>query len=95
MNKIYYTYIMTNIHNTVFYTGITNDLGRRTEEHTFAGEPGFTQKYRVTKVVWYEEFLDPMSAIAAEKKIKGWVRKKKIALIKNSNPTFADLMKNE
>ena len=95
MNGIYYVYIMTNIHNTVFYTGITNDLLRRTDEHISPDEKGFTQRYHVAKVVWYEMFPDPATAIAAEKKIKGWTRKKKIALVKNSNPVFADLIKGE
>ncbi len=93
MDKIYYVYIMANIHNTVFYTGVTNDLRRRTEEHTSLGERGFTQKYHITKVVWYETFSEPIMAIAAEKKIKGWKRSKKIALIKDANPTFSDLLK--
>ena len=95
MDKIYYVYIMTNSHNTVFYTGVTNDLSRRAEEHVASWESGFTQKYRIVKVVWYETFSDPVAAIAAEKKIKGWVRKKKIALIKSENPKFTDLIKEE
>ena len=84
---------MANVHNTVFYTGSTNDLRRRAKEHISPNERGFTQKYRITKIVWYETFSDPVAAIAAEKKIKGWIRKRKIELIKSMNPTFADLMK--
>lgn len=95
MNKIYCTYIMTNIHNTVFYVGITNDIRRRAEEHISRGENGCTQRYHIVKIVWYEIFPDPTTAIAAEKKIKGWTRKKKITLIKNLNPTFTDLMKEK
>ncbi len=56
MENIYYTYVMTNIHNTVFYTGVTNDLERRAKEHISLNEHGFTQKYRITKIVWYETF---------------------------------------
>jgi putative endonuclease len=76
MDKVFYTYIMTNAYNTVFYTGITNNLLRRAEEHISHDENGFTQKYRIVKIVWYETFSDPITAIVAEKKIKGWTRKK-------------------
>lgn len=93
MDKIYYTYIMTNIHNTVFYIGVTNNLRRRAEEHFISDQNDFTQRYHIVKIVWYDIFPDPTAAIAAEKKIKGWTRKKKIALIKSTNPTFADLMR--
>ena len=95
MNENYYVYIMANFHNTVFYTGVTNNLSRRTKEHLSPKENGFTQRYHIIKIVWYAAFPDPISAITAEKKIKGWARKKKIALIKTINPTFSDLMKEE
>ncbi len=89
--KIYYTYIATNKINTVLYTGVTNDLKRRMQEHKEKLIAGFTSKYNVNKLVWYDSFSSPIEAITAEKKIKGWVRKKKIELIKVNNPNFNDL----
>ena len=87
----YYTYIATNPHNTVFYTGITNNLSRRMFEHKSKIIPGFTSRYNICKLVWYDIFRTPTEAIAAEKLIKGWRREKKIALIKSMNPEFKDL----
>ena len=88
----YFVYIATNKLNTVLYTGITNDLERRIREHKEKVIPGFTSKYNVNKLVYYDVFPDPDSAISAEKKIKGWTRIKKINLIKAINPGFKDLM---
>ena len=82
---------MTNIVNTVLYTGITNDLIRRVYEHKNKLVDGFTKKYNVTKLVYYEIFNDPKSAIEREKSIKNLLRVKKIALIKGMNPSFKDL----
>ncbi len=82
---------MTNKSNAVLYTGVTNDLKRRIFEHKNKLADGFTKKYNVNKVVFYEIFNSPAEAISAEKKIKGWVRSKKIDLIKNINPKFNDL----
>lgn len=93
MKKSYYVYIATNFHNTVLYTGITNDLERRMYEHTNKIIYGFTSKYNVNKLVWYEEFSSPREAIAAEKQIKGWRREKNPVLIKKSNPDFVDYIK--
>ena len=93
MEKTYYVYLMTNMHDTVLYAGVTNNLQRRALEHVSREEQGFTQKYRIVKVVWYEIFSNPVLAIAAEKRIKGWSRKKKIALIKKENPYFRDLLR--
>lgn len=76
--------------NTVLYTGVTNNLERRMYEHTNKLISGFTSKYNVNKLVWYEIFSNPREAIAAEKKIKGWRRDKKMELIKNFNPGFSD-----
>ncbi len=90
MKCIYYTYIATNTHNTVLYTGVTNNLERRMYERANKLIPGFTSKYNVKKLVWYEEFLDPREAIAAEKKIKGWRRERKFELVRNFNPSFSD-----
>ncbi len=92
MGKSYYVYIATNNRNTVFYTGITNDLSRRIFEHKNKLVKGFTSQYNITKLVYYEVFNSPEEAIVAEKKIKGWIRKKKIDLIKNINPEFRDLI---
>lgn len=83
--------MMTNQRNTVLYTGITSNIEKRVYEHKMKIIPGFTQKYNVNKLVYYEEFPDPESAIAAEKKIKGWKRTKKDELIQSKNPNWKDL----
>lgn len=88
--KDYYVYIMTNQSKTL-YTGITNDLMRRVYEHKQKLIPGFTQKYNITKLVYYEETSDVYAAIAREKQIKGWLRAKKINLIESMNPNWTDL----
>jgi putative endonuclease len=92
MKKQYYVYIATNKKNTVLYTGITNDLSKRIYQHKNKLTKGFTEKYNVNKLVYYELFNHPQEAIMAEKKIKGWLRKKKIDLIKKNNPEFKDLL---
>ncbi len=89
--KQYYIYIMANRINTVLYTGVTNDLQRRVYEHKNKLTKGFTEKYNITKLVYYEVFSNPEEAIAAEKKIKGGSRKNKIDLIESINPDFNDL----
>ena len=76
----YYVYIMTNKSRTL-YTGVTNDLERRVFEHKHHLVEGFTKKYNITKLVYFEETNDVREAISREKQIKGWLRKKKIALI--------------
>ena len=81
---------MTNKSNTL-YTGITNDLYRRLYEHKNKLTPGFTKKYNIDKLIYYEVFDDPESAIQREKEIKGWTRKKKLELIKKINPNFEEL----
>jgi putative endonuclease len=91
MQKIYYVYIATNSRNTVLYTGMTSNLIGRIWQHKNKVIKGFTEKYNICKLVYYEVFDNPMDAISAEKKIKGWVRKKKIDLIKSKNPEFKDL----
>ncbi len=90
--RIYYVYIATNKTNAVLYTGVTNNLERRIYEHKNKLVSSFTSKYNVNKLVYYEEFYFPAEAIAAEKRIKGWVRKKKIELIISLNPNFNDLL---
>ena len=91
MSKQYYVYIMTNKHNTVLYTGVTNDLVRRTYEHKEKLVKGFTKKYNVNKLVYYEITDDVYSAITREKQIKAGSRKKKIDLIESMNPEWMDL----
>ncbi len=86
----YYVYILTNRSKTL-YTGVTNDLLRRVHEHKQKLIPGFTQKYNINRLVYYEETSDVTEAIAREKQIKGWVRAKKIALIESRNPEWLDL----
>ena len=91
MQKTYYVYIATNLRNTVLYTGVTNNLENRISQHKNKAVKGFTEKYNVCKLVFYDTFDNPRDAISAEKKIKGWTRKKKIDLIINVNPDFKDL----
>jgi len=91
MKKKYYVYMAANSRDTVLYTGVTNDINRRIFEHKNKPIKGFTEKYNVDKLVYCEEFNSPEGAIAAEKRIKGWTRKKKIELIKSVNPEFKDL----
>jgi putative endonuclease len=86
----YYVYIMTNRSRTL-YTGVTNDLRRRVREHKQKLVPGFTQKYNITYLAYYEETPDIRAAIAREKQIKGWLRVKKIALLESVNPEWRDL----
>ena len=91
MSKPYYVYIMTNKHNRVLYTGITNDLRRRVYEHKEKFIAGFTKKYNVSKLIYYELFEDPENAILREKKIKAGSRQKKIDLINTMNKEWIDL----
>ena len=91
LDKQYYVYIMTNKHHTVLYTGVTNDLQRRAYEHRTGQGSGFTSRYGVKKLVWYEISQDVSAAIAREKQIKGGSRKKKIALVEQMNPEWRDL----
>ena len=91
MGRRFYTYIMTNKHNNVLYTGMTNNLVRRVYEHRTGRGAGFTSKYKVTKLVWYEMFRDARSAIEREKQIKGGSRQKKIDLVNEMNPEWRDL----
>jgi putative endonuclease len=91
VNEQYYVYIMTNKHNTVLYTGVTNDLRRRAYEHRTGQGGGFTSRYNVTRLVYYEVCEDVRSAIAREKQIKGGSRQKKVDLIEEMNPGWKDL----
>ena len=86
----YFVYIMTNKSNTL-YTGVTNNLERRVFEHKHKLVKGFTNRYNITKLVYYETTSDVREAITREKQIKGWLRSKKITLIENINPQWKDL----
>ena len=88
--KQYYVYIMTNRSYTL-YTGVTNNLQRRVYEHKHHMVTGFTSRYQVIYLVYFEETPDVYAAIAREKQIKGWLRAKKIALIESVNPDWRDL----
>ena len=88
----YYVYILTNENGNVLYTGITNDLIRRVYEHKNHLDKGsFTARYNVEKLVYYETTNDVESAIAREKQIKGWNRKRKNKLVESKNPNWNDL----
>ena len=91
MEKNYYIYIMTNKNNTVHYTGITNDLKKGVYEHREKMVKGFTRRYNITKLVYYEVLRDVRSAILREKQIKGGSRGKKIELIESMNREWRDL----
>ncbi len=91
MDRQYYVYIMTNKHNKVLYTGITNDLKRRVYQHKEKLVNGFTKKYNITKLVYYEVFQDPENAILREKQIKAGSRQKKIDLINSTNRKWLNL----
>ncbi len=91
MDRQYCVYIMTNPYNTVLYTGVTNSLKRRVQEHKDKINEGFTKKYNVTKLVYFEVTDNVSAAILREKQIKGGSRKKKIDLIESINKEWRDL----
>jgi putative endonuclease len=91
MNKQYFVYILTNRNNTVLYTGITSNLKRRVFEHKEKILEGFTKRYNISKLVYYEMFDDPENAITREKLIKGGSRQKKMQLIEGMNKEWRDL----
>jgi putative endonuclease len=91
--KTYYVYILASRSRTL-YTGVTNNLERRALEHKRGVVPGFTSRYRVERLVYYETWGDIRAAIQREKQIKGWLRAKKIALIRSMNPGWSDLSEN-
>ena len=88
--KDYYVYIMSNVSRTL-YVGVTNDLLRRVYEHKQTLSHGFTSKYNLTLLVYFEATPDILAAIAREKQIKGWLRAKKVSLIESVNPEWLDL----
>lgn len=91
MIKDYYVYILTNFKNTVFYIGVTNNLERRVLEHQSGLIKGFSQRYKLVKLVYFEEFSSIGDAIRREKQLKNWHREWKLNLIKTVNPLFNDL----
>ena len=89
--KSYYVYFLSNWNNKVLYIGVTNDLTRRIHEHRQKLIPGFTEKYNVNKLVYYEETSDVIAAISREKQLKKWRREKKNALVNGVNAEWQDL----
>jgi len=89
--KAFFVYMMTNRSRVVLYTGITNRPVRHVWEHQNGEIKGFTKKYKVNRLVYYENFDDPRDAISREKEIKGWRRSKKNVLVEKLNPKWADL----
>ncbi len=87
----YYVHIMTNRSKTL-NTGITNNLSRRVQEHISRQKSGFTKRYSINVLAYFEEFDDPDQAIKREKQITGWVRAKKIQLVETSNPEWKNLI---
>jgi putative endonuclease len=91
MQKQYYVYIMTNFRNTALYTGVTNNLRRRVGEHKRGSGGGFTSRYKIVKLVYYEVWPKAWLAIVREKQIKAGSRRKKIALVESTNPAWKNL----
>jgi putative endonuclease len=85
-----YVYIMAS-RSRVLYTGVTSDLVRRVGEHKQGLTPGFTSKYHVTRLVYFETFMDVRDAIAREKQLKSWARVRKVRLVEERNPSWEDL----
>lgn len=88
---MFFVYMMSSANEKALYIGITNNLKRRLIEHITGKNEGFTKKYKVNKLVYYEVFDDPYYAISREKQLKSWSRKKKNLLIKTKNPNWEDL----
>jgi putative endonuclease len=87
----YYVYILASRIGRTLYVGVTNDLIRRVFEHKSRSTPGFTERYDVAKLVYFEQFDDPENAIKREKRLKKWSRAWKISLIEKNNPDWHDL----
>ena len=87
----YYTYILTNKNNTTLYIGVTSNLLKRTFEHKEKAIDGFTKKYNIDKLVYYEHYENIESAITREKQLKKWEREWKIELIEKENPNWDNL----
>jgi putative endonuclease len=93
MERTYYVYLITNWNNKVLYIGVTNNLERRLYEHKNKLIKGFTEKYNISKLVYFEQTSDIYSAITREKEIKRWRREKKNNLIESKNKPWEDLSK--
>jgi putative endonuclease len=89
--KFYFVYIMTNKSNRVLYTGVTSDLKRRVIAHKNRLTEGFTKRYNVDKLVYFESGQGPVGAISREKQIKSWSRERKVRLIEGMNAKWEDL----
>ena len=89
---LYYVYILTNRHGNVMYIGMTSNLVRRIYEHRNHLVDGFTKRYHVDKLVYYETTSDAAAAIAREKQLKGWTRARKNALVASANPQWLELL---
>jgi putative endonuclease len=87
----YYVYLLTSRPRGTLYIGVTGNLVRRVWEHRSGAVPGFTRRYGVTRLVWFQPFDDVGAAIQREKTLKHWLRAWKIALIERNNPTWRDL----
>ncbi len=87
----YFVYILASARNGTLYVGVTNDLARRIHEHRTNAVPGFTARYAVHRLVWFEQYADPETAILREKRLKKWNRAWKIRLIEEKNPDWVDL----
>ena len=91
LEKNYYVYILTNDWGNVMYIGMTSNLERRLYEHKHELADGFTKRYHVHKLVYYEQTNDAYSAVTRERQLKGWTRKRKDALVEAVNPNWEDL----
>jgi putative endonuclease len=90
-DRRYFIYIMTSSSLSAMYIGVTNDVGRRVFEHRNGMGSEFVKKYRVTRLVYVEEYENPTDAIAREKQLKGWKRIRKNVLVRAANPKWDDL----
>ena len=93
--RYYYVYMITTWRNTALYIGVTNNLERRLKEHRDEVNDGFSKRYHTHKLVWYEQYRDIRDAIEVEKRLKGWTRARKEALIAEQNPYWKDLTVKE
>ena len=90
-NHDYRVYILTNRRRTTLYIGMTNNITRRLGQHRCGEMEGFTHRYHLNRLVWIEQFRNVNDAIACEKKLKGWHRSRKVALVEQTNPRWLDL----
>ena len=91
LHKSYWVYILTNHPHGTLYIGVTNSLDRRVWQHRIGVREGFTRRYGLKQLVYFEEFRDVRNALARETELKGWLRQRKIELIEKDNPLWADL----